>query len=332
MIITENINRHKNIAKSLRLDSILSFFSVPFVTFYFMLRRFLYSLAHKRVPEQIDTYKDLGELTYEKVEFKSKRDNIKLKGLFFPANNASSKTLILVHGLSQDKLISGHTKKIVEYLTPKGYNILSFDLRCHGESYGSMITFGCHEKYDVMGAIDYLKSRGKVGEKIALLGFSMGAVSVIEAAEKDTRVDAVIADSPFRDLRLFVLNDIISSLSNYLRFLPDNIANSFYWPIFMNFPFKSSFISLVSRICSINLNEVSPMNAVKNISPKPIFIIHGRGDRLIPCTNSEAIFEPLSKNSNASLWLTDNAAHIESLNMYSNEYLKRVQNYLDENI
>lgn len=326
-----NISKQKYVNWRVALSLLLSVFSSPFIV-PFMYYKVINSFVHGRSINQMDFSSDINELSYEKVTFKSKKDSVTLKGIFFSAKESSNKTLIVVHGLSQNKLLSGHTKELAEYLTPQGYNVLAFDLRCHGESDGNLITFGCYEKYDVMGAIDYLKQQGNEGEKIALLGFSMGAVIAIEAAGKDKRVDAVIADSPFRDLKLFILNDLSNSLSCDMSFLPDNIANQSYWSVLRRFPFKDKAIWLLSKIYQINMDDVCPMNTVKNIPQKPIFLIHSKNDRLIPYTNSELIFKSLESNSNAMLWLTEKPKHIESLDMYPDEYLKRVKAFLDSNI
>lgn len=328
----KNIVREHN-TKRFTKSLIFSVFSLPFITIPFMYYKLTSSFMHKRITNPVDVSSNLKGLNYEKVSFKSKKDGTTLSGIFIPSITPSSKTLIVVHGLYQNKLLSGYTKKLSEYLTPRGYNILSFDLRCHGESEGSLITFGYCEKYDVIGAIDYLKQQSEYGEKIALLGFSMGAATVIEAAGRDPRVDAVIADSPYRDLRLYILNDLMVSLSNgFYNYLPGNIAGSFYWPAICRFPFKDKFIKLISRLYNINLDDICPMNTVKNISTKPVFIIHSKDDMLIPYTNSETIYKPLQDSPSSMLWITEKAGHIESLEMYPEEYLKRLKMFLDNNV
>lgn len=287
------------------------------------------SLLHKRNMERIEVLLDPKEFHYEEVEFKSQKDNTTLKGVFFFSNPPGNKTIIIVHGYNQNRMLGGSTNIIAEYFIPLGYNILAFDLRGGGRSGGNLITFGYYEKYDVMGAIDYLKQRGKEGEKIVLLGFSMGAVTAIETAGKDIRVDAVIADSPFRDLKLFFTKDL-AGLSNDLSAVSDNLGHIPYLQILRYMPFKYKIAYITTRLCGIEINKVSPMNTAKHLSQKPIFLIHGKNDRIIPYANSEEIFQSIKNNPYAELWLTEKAGHLESLDMYTDEYLKNIRTFLDK--
>jgi fermentation-respiration switch protein FrsA (DUF1100 family) len=74
------------------------------------------------------------------------------------------------------------------------------------------------------------------------------------------------------------------------------------------------------------------MDAVRNMNDKPLFLIHSKNDRLIPYSNSEYLYKCLESNPKSILWLTENANHIESINMYTEEYLKRLKTFLDMNL
>lgn len=274
---------------------------------------------------------DSKEFPCEEVVFKSKQGNITLRGLFFTAPSKSNKTLIVVHGLGENRFMSGRTEILVKYLIPKGYNLLAFDLRGHGESEGNLITFGYYEKYDVAGAIEYLKQRGIEGEKIGLIGFSMGAITAIETAGEDERINVVIADSAIRDLKLFVSTDV-RNLSNDVDVLLNNLGGTSYSAILRYLPFKDKIISMTANVYGLKINEVSPMNTVRKIRKKPIFLIHSKNDQIISCMNSKEILKSLEDNPNATLWLTEKASHIGSLKMYPEEYLRKLEEFLDENM
>ncbi len=272
-----------------------------------------------------------NEIHGDEVVFQSREGNITLKGLFFPAKIQSNKTLILVHGYNENRLMSGRTKKIVEYLTPRRYNVLTFDLRGHGHSEGDLISFGYNEKFDVIGAIDYLSKRGKEGEKIALLGFSMGAVAAIEAAGQDPRIDVIIADSPIRDLKLFISTDLKNLSDNLDRILTDLDAKQYY-TILKYLPFKGKAIALICKFYGIEIDQVSPLNTVKKSIKQPLLLIHGKYDEYISYTNSEEIYKLAKNNCKTEIWITQNADHVQSLNLYTDEYLEKLEKFLGQHM
>ena len=124
---------------------------------------------------------EYGENTLRRSRIQEMKNDNTIRGTFFPASissgTASNKTIIVVHGYTSNRLVKGRTPKLVEHFVPKGYNVLAFDLSSQGKSDGNLITLGLHEKYDLLGAVDYLKSRDHAGDHIGVIGFSMGAAT-----------------------------------------------------------------------------------------------------------------------------------------------------------
>ncbi len=81
-----------------------------------------------------------------------------------------------------------------------GYHVLMFDLRNHGRSGSSpTVTFGRDEANDVLGAVRYLQSRADVdADRIAALGYSMGANAVMFACAQTQAIKAAILVQPVR--------------------------------------------------------------------------------------------------------------------------------------
>lgn len=82
--------------------------------------------------------------------------------------------------------------------------MLLFDFRNSGESEGNLTTVGQLEVRDLLGAVDYVKSKPEISRKVVLLGFSMGATASLLAGARDREVDAVIADAPLADMRSYL--------------------------------------------------------------------------------------------------------------------------------
>jgi uncharacterized protein len=134
-------------------------------------------------------------LDFEDVEFPS--GDLRLKGWIFRTKSALRRGLIVyLHGIS-DNRESGVW--IAERYVPRGYDVLAFDLRAHGQSGGEFVTYGCLEKEDVVAALDAVHA-----ERAILFGGSLGGAIALQAAPLDARVAGVVAYSTFSDLRAIV--------------------------------------------------------------------------------------------------------------------------------
>ena len=60
-----------------------------------------------------------------------------------------------------------------EVLRREGYGVLLIDLRAHGESPGTRITFGAKEADDAAASVAFIRSRAP-GQPIAAIGWSLG--------------------------------------------------------------------------------------------------------------------------------------------------------------
>ena len=134
-------------------------------------------------------------LVFEDVDFPSRRGDLALSGWYLPGEN-SSPHLIFVHGIGSVR--SGdNALELASRMVGLGYNVLMFDLRGHGSSEGDKVSGGYFERWDVLGAFDYLVERGVDPARTGLMGFSMGAATSILAAAEEPGITALAADSPF---------------------------------------------------------------------------------------------------------------------------------------
>ena len=139
-------------------------------------------------------------LQYEDVTFPSTEDAVQLRGWFLPAAG-SDRVVVIVHGRNSNR--SGDHGELVphaEALVERGYNALLFDFRGHGESGGVRYTLGTVEQRDVLGAVDYLESRGFAPARMGFWAHSMGAATVLLATAASSDVRAIVADSSFARL------------------------------------------------------------------------------------------------------------------------------------
>ncbi len=87
-------------------------------------------------------------------------------------------------------------------LNRAGYPLLVFDFRGHGLSTGSGGWLGVDEKRDILGAIEFLKTRkGLDSEHIGLWGIGMGAYAGTLAALESPQIVTLALDSLYPDVR-----------------------------------------------------------------------------------------------------------------------------------
>lgn len=133
------------------------------------------------------------------VRFPSRVDHVRLSGWLFRADHPTGRSVILVHGWQGDREDVDFVS-LTRQLLARGYDILLFDLRGSGLSMGSNQTLANLEPRDLLGAYDHMLSLGYWPGQMTILGNSMGAATVTEAAPALSAVGGLVADSAFADL------------------------------------------------------------------------------------------------------------------------------------
>ena len=155
---------------------------------------------------------DLG-LAYDDIQFPA-QDGVRISGWFIRAANTTRKgaTIVLIHGWPWNRLgevaddlfseVTGRKPvdllRLALSLHQDGYNVLMYDMRNHGESAAAPpIAFGQEEAKDLLGALAYLNVRNDVdAERIGVIGFSIGANSLLYALPQTEQIAAGIAIQP----------------------------------------------------------------------------------------------------------------------------------------
>lgn len=271
-----------------------------------------WNLTHpKRV--ELDDSPSAHGLAYEDVQFPSRVDGISVSGWFLPAQE-SRKTVIMAHGYAKNRLQSSvPALDLAARLVGAGYNVLLFDFRNSGLSGGDLTSVGQFEVRDLLGAVDFIRSRGSAGERIALLGFSMGAAISLMAAAEEPAVAAVVADSSFSDLK---------------SYLTENLP---VWTNLPAFPFNRAFLLVVPVITELNPSQVSPIKAVERLRDKPLLLIHGESDASIPAENSLALWKATGGRK-SQIWLVPGADHVQGYRTDSSGYWSRLESFLKESL
>src|SRR5262249_14430018 len=117
---------------------------------------------------------------------------VKLKGWWFHGAGKRG-TVVYLHGVADNR---GSSVGIADHFLARGFDVLAYDSRAHGESGGDVCTYGFYEKQDLHQVLDRVENR-----PIVLMGSSLGAASALQEAAGDPRIGAVVAVSSYSDLR-----------------------------------------------------------------------------------------------------------------------------------
>ena len=240
------------------------------------------------------------------VEFPS-RDGLTLRGWLMEGEETKP-TLIFGHGLFRSRR-EGLERGAA--LNKRGFSVLLFDFRNHGESGEKLTSLGFLERLDVLGAYDFLKEK-KGKQQFVLLGVSMGAVAVIHAAgDFHQNVVAIIADSPFQSLN--------TTIAHHTRMLS-----------LPAFPFAQVFVWNFTRITQYTAEDLNTLEAVRGLEEIPILLIYGKEDRRMPPPGRKNILDAIP-SAKKKLVLFEDASHGAAYRVNPELYVDTVVEFLGSN-
>jgi len=206
---------------------------------------------------------------------------VKLRGWQCPSVGPRRGTLVYLHGIA-DNRESG--TGVIERFQERGFDLVAYDSRAHGESEGEFCTYGVLESQDLRRVLDTVAPG-----PIVLLGTSLGAAVALQGAAQDRRVTAVIAAEAFSDLRTVAIERAP------ILFTPRMIDQAF---------------RLVERRWGFEVDAASPVEKAREIQI-PVLLIHGETDTETPPDHSQRVLAALGGPKR--LILVPGAGHNQSL-------------------
>lgn len=270
-----------------------------------------YQLPGDRQSEQyretiFNAVKRMEALSCEKVSILS-HDGLKLAGRYYHQKDGAP-LMLFFHGYRSPSLrdFSGGFWIYWE----QGFNILIVDQRAHGESEGNVITMGIKERHDCVRWVEYCEERFGPSLKIWLGGISMGAATVLMAAEllqDHSSIKGILADCGY------------SSVEGIMKGVIRN----------MKLPVEPSWwlLKLGARLYGgFDVTEASALESLKHCS-FPVVFIHGREDRLIPFHMSLENRDACA-SENTVVFLADGAGHGMSFFLDEEGYFDTVVTFI----
>lgn len=199
--------------------------------------------------------------------------------------------IVVAHGFTQSWQRPG-VWKVATRLSRFG-GVVIFDFRGHGRS-GGASTLGDREIKDVEVAVAYARELGYA--RVATVGFSMGASTVLRHAGLLGGVDAVVSVSgpgrwyyrgttPMKRVHFAI--EYRAGRMFVRRFLGTNISGGRWDPV-----------------------PVPPADAAAKIAPTPLLIVHGDQDQFFPVDHAEQLYA--AAREPRELWIEPGFGHAES--------------------
>jgi len=235
-------------------------------------------------------------------------DGVLLRGWKVRPRDPNGDWVLLFHGVSDNRTgMLGQAQLLLRH----GYSLVMMDSRHHGESGGSIATFGWLERRDVQCIVNALDAADNP-RTLSALGSSMGASIALQAAGIDQRISGVVAESSFSDLRE-VTYDYAGF--QWMPWLGKTIFRPATWTALSKAEKEGAFFA----------EDVSPERAVAT-RPFATLLICDERDHTIPCRHSQRIFEAASGPK--ELWKVPGADHASALGAAPAEYERRVITFL----
>ncbi|MGN0131456.1 MAG: alpha/beta hydrolase [Lachnospiraceae bacterium] len=221
-------------------------------------------------------------------------DGLKLHATYFPAikeNAGKKRVVICFHGYTS-KGMADFTG-LTDYYFRHGYAMLHPDARAHGDSEGEYIGFGCLDRKDALGWIDWVLQKCGPDIEIFLHGISMGGSTVLMASgmELPPQVKGMISDCGFTSPK-----EVFTHVLNTMYHLPA-------------FPAIQGAEIINKRLAGYGMDECNAKREVAK-AKIPILFIHGSKDTFVPTAMCREMYDCCA--SAKRILIVEEAAHGES--------------------
>ncbi|MBR7179877.1 MAG: alpha/beta hydrolase [Oscillospiraceae bacterium] len=231
-------------------------------------------------------YAEFDAMEKEDVWIQS-HDGYALHGYFIP-NQKANKVVISFHGYNTE---ARKEYPLHHSYYQEGYTVLIVDQRGVGQSKGRFITMGLLERFDCLRWIDYVINRYDGDVEILLEGLSMGASTVMMAAQ-DIRAPQV---------KGMIVNCGFDSCSEQLE---HTVTKLMHLP---GFPVMHTVRFYAKLLAKYDMDAITASESLAK-SDIPILMFHGMKDTFVPYINLAKIF-PHIKAAHKKMIPCEHAAH-----------------------
>jgi dipeptidyl aminopeptidase/acylaminoacyl peptidase len=210
-------------------------------------------------------------------EIRLKADGLELSGeLHIPSRDKVRPALCMCHGIPAgppNPADRGYAQ-LAQRFCLGGFVTLIFNFRGTGKSEGNLDILGWTR--DLQAALDFLYERDEVDKtRLCLLGFSGGAAVSIYTAAHDARVSSVVTCACPADFGSLPHRE--APIDSIRRFRQIGAIRDRDFPPSLE-EWQRGF------------ETVSPIKWIDKVSPRPLLLVHGDADELIPLEQAQKLY------------------------------------------
>jgi len=240
-------------------------------------------------------------------------DGTRLAGWYIPAAapiGPEGATVVLVHGHGSNKNAMLPWAEVLH----ADYNLVLFDQRNHGQSFGIETTVGVREVLDLTAIVEWLGTTHPPSA-IAVLGGSMGAITATNAVAQGLPVEALVLDSAPVSVASSAQRRIESQ--NYPLALPAS------WAIVLGALFRTG----------VDVTAADPIINIDDVGSVPVLILQGDADLAIDPTSADQLAAAAAEAGvRAEVHICAGAGHSRLIEVCPDDYRAWVLGFLAQTL
>jgi pimeloyl-ACP methyl ester carboxylesterase len=234
-------------------------------------------------------------------------DGLRLRGWYYHGGSRRQ-LVVLVHGMQGSWAeMAGLGRDLVR----RGYHVLLFDLRGHGQSDPSRLFMGRRERGDIRAVLRWAKTHGFAPERVGWVGHSMGASTVLMEAAQNPEIRVAVLDSPYGNLPE-LLDRELTDHSHLPRIFNPGILFAARW------------------VFGVRTDDLVPIRFARRWGNRPMLLIHGEADSIVPVRHARLLARAAGPHC-AAVTLPG-VEHVEAYRRHRRGYVAAVDQFLVENL
>ncbi len=250
------------------------------------------------------------------------QDGVVLRGWKVRPAHPNGSWVLVFHGVADNRIgVLEHAR----VLLMAGYSVVMMDARAHGASDGPMATYGWLERNDTRAIVDALLGSESFTASTSLtssaasphlfaLGESMGAGIALQSAAVEPRIEAVVAEASFANMR-----EATYDYAGLRRF--PWLGKTYFAP------FSWTLIYRGESLAGFSAAGVSPEKAAASRA-FPVLLICDADDVALPCRHTQRIYD--AAIGPKQMWVAPGAFHTAALGYQPEEFRRRVLDFFEK--
>jgi pimeloyl-ACP methyl ester carboxylesterase len=234
-------------------------------------------------------------------------DGVILRGWYLPTEKQRH-LIVLVHGMWSSWR---EMTALGLDLHRRGYDLLWFDLRGHGQSDPSRLSMGRRERADIRAVMAWAQATGFAQDRIGWLGYSMGGSTLLMEAARNPEIQTAVLDSPYGNLPQLLK----TQLSRHSG-LPS-------W-------FNPGILLAARLIYGVRTDDLVPIRFAPAWGERPLLLIHGESDTIVPVSQAYELARAVG--GSCLTCILPGVDHVQAYDSDPQAYVQTVSAFFERNL